>query len=611
MSDPLLLFLALDFGALLLLGVCAGAMPAAITSILTIALCGVGLFSCLTPLLLRLPTAALTLPAGPPGLSLHFVLDPLSVFFLAVVYLAATALAAFQETMLPAVSVVSLRMIALCVAGAVCSLLAADSVTLAIGLSLSCGAICRPLRPTVRPFAMLIPLLALVAVCLLAPGGTAPRFETIRTAAAGPAAAAVAAALVTAAGAGLAWIIGGQRGWTQDALAASVQIPLACYLLLRIVTDLSAGAAQAWWGFVLMLGGSAAAVVQAWRSASHPRIDSAVTALVRRQAGLATACVGLALVGRAADLPTAASFALEAACLTAFTTALAGTLASLAAHGVGSSSGSYLLSHLGGLVRTMPSTAAALAAGILALAALPPSLGFASLWLSFQAILSGPRTGGLLSQLPLALTAAGLALSAGLATAASVRLIGVAMLGRPRTQHSAEAHESKSTVLMILLTLAAASALAGLLPGLLLRLLAQPAIQALMQPVGGTRVGIGLPSMTSAAPGYLALPLAALLALAITAVLLAVRRSTEAKPAGPWTDGMTPPAGLPFGDPAAQSSGSGFLPALPAITLPPLPHPVLRNLSLTLVRQRLNAFSGLWLMVIAYGTLFLVLALRQ
>jgi len=46
---------------------------------------------------------------------------------------------------------------------------------------------------------------------------------------------------------------------------------------------------------------------------------------------------------------------------------------------------------------------------------------------------------------------------------------------------------------------------------------------------------------------------------------------STAKAVGPWTDGMEPPIGLPFGDPAAQTTGAGFLPTLPAIPWPRLP----------------------------------------
>jgi hydrogenase-4 component B len=278
------------------------------------------------------------------------------------------------------------------------------------------------------------------------------------------------------------------------------------------------------------------------------------------------------------------------------------------------SAGTYRLSRLGGLIHPMPGTSAALAAGVLALSALPPGFGFACLWLLFQSILSAPRTGGLLSQLPLALIAAAIAVSAALATAASVRLIGVAILGRPRTPAGAGAQESKSPLRAVLLTLGAMSLLVGVLPGPVLWLLADPAVHALTGLPAGRHAELALLSVSNASPGYLALPVLALLVLATGAVMLAPRRSRkEVKTAGIWADGMTPPAGLPFGEPGAQSAGAGFLPTLPTIKLP---YPLARIPLARLPRfpafrtPRLpSAVAGMWMVLAAFGLLLLTLAL--
>jgi hydrogenase-4 component B len=277
----------------------------------------------------------------------------------------------------------------------------------------------------------------------------------------------------------------------------------------------------------------------------------------------------------------------------------------LSAHGIGASAGTYRLSRLGGLVHTMPRASASLAAGLLTNSALPPTLGFAVLWLSFQSIVSAPRTGALPLQVALALVAATTALSAALATAAFVRIVGVALLGRPRTPRGAGARESPSPVGTILLTLAGVSLAAGVLPGPLLWFLADPAVHALTG-LPSNR-GLALLSVSGSAPGYLALPILALLGLAIGAVMMLPRRSrAEAKAVGPWTEGMQPPTGLPFGDPAAQSAGTGFLPALPAIPLrrfarvPAIPPPRLSPVT-----------TGLWLILAAFAMLLLVLAITQ
>jgi formate hydrogenlyase subunit 3/multisubunit Na+/H+ antiporter MnhD subunit len=649
-SDPILLFLAADAVALMLLGTFAVVLPVSASSFLATMLSGLGTLLCLPPLLMRSPATGFELPVGPPGLSLHFALDPLAVFFLVVVFIAGTAIAAFQETTvkLPRTAAPTHNNIvpqtSFCLAGTVVSLLAADGVTLAIGLAVTSLAIQLPVpghRHAVLPSPLLLaPLLVLAAVCLLTPPGFAPSFDAIRAAPVDPDRATAAAVLTLAAFATLVWsqshgdagssdgaAAGSQnhataasqnrasaRGWTRNTLTAGVLIPFACYLLLRLVADLAGAASQTGCGFVLLLAGGAVAVTEAWCAARHPDIDGSVSALMRRQAGLAMAGTGLALIARAADLPAASSFALAATSLAAIGVGLPGVLASLAIHAIGESAGTWRLSRLGGLVHAMPATSAALAAGLLGLSAVPPGLGFASLWLLFQSILSAPRTGGLLFQLPLALIGAALALSAALATAASVRLIGIAVLGRPRTPQGAGALEGKWPFRTVLMVLTGLSLIACILPGAALWLLADPAIHALNAAPPGVRVGLRLLIPSIASPSYLALPVCALLALATGAVLLAPRwLRKEAKTAGLWANGMAPPVGLPFGDPAGQSTGEGFVPKLPTLPAPRMSRLLLSSLrlarlpALPMLRPPSPAV-GLWLVLAAFGVLLLALA---
>ena len=464
-SDPILPFLAADAVALLVLGACAGVLPLAALPFLATMLSGLAVLLCLPPLLMGTPATVLELAAGPPGLSLHFALDPLSAFFLFIVFLAGTALTGFQASRHPAPGPAQGRMTVCCLAGAALSLLAADGVTLAIGSAVMCGAIGLPPTRDRHRIAWLVPLLLLAAVGLLTPPGLTPRFDLIRAAPVDPNRAFVAAALILTAVAALtasqsasptgarsavgaagepARVAGArstEQTCTRDTLTAGVLIPAGSYLLLRLIADLGGGASQAGFGFGLLLAGGAISVIQGWRAASHPDIDACVRWLAQRQGGLAMTGIGLAVIARTADLPAAAAFALAATLLSAVSSSVAAVPMSLAAHAIGASAGTVRLSRLGGLIHTMPATSAALAAALIGLAAIPPGLGFASLWLLFQAILAAPRTGGLMFQLPLAMTAAALALSAALATAAAFRLIGIALLGRPRTPSGAGAHE--------------------------------------------------------------------------------------------------------------------------------------------------------------------------
>src|SRR5271166_5602251 len=170
--------------ALLALGACAAFVPVGGRLLLTAGLSGLGALLCLPPLLFSSAAATLTLPACPPGLQLHLALVPLSAFFLLLVLLSGTASAAFQAT--TAARDGSTGATALCLAGLILSLLAADGITLVLGSALVCGVIF-PDWTTARGGAaltnrvglsmLLIPLLLLGAVCLLTPPGFAPRFD--------------------------------------------------------------------------------------------------------------------------------------------------------------------------------------------------------------------------------------------------------------------------------------------------------------------------------------------------------------------------------------------------------------------------------------------------
>ncbi len=246
-----------------------------------------------------------------------------------------------------------------------------------------------------------------------------------------------------------------------------------------------------------------------------------------------------------------------------------------------------------------------MSASLLALSALPPGAGFASVWLLFQSLLAAPRTGGPLDELALALAALAIALSSAAATAASVRIVGIAVLGRPRTPFGAGAREIALTGRVVLAVPAALALIAGLVPGPALRLLAAAAVRAVSGSSPAIRGGLTMLTTAASSPGYAALPIAALLTCATGSALLALRwHRREGKPIGPWFGGLAPPIRLPFGEPMAQSAGDGFLPTLPQQPeLPPARLPRLPRLPAA------SASVWLWLMLAAFAVLLLAAAL--
>jgi formate hydrogenlyase subunit 3/multisubunit Na+/H+ antiporter MnhD subunit len=386
--------------------------------------------------------------------------------------------------------------------------------------------------------------------------------------------------------------------------------------MLRLLLDLPGQASQAGWGFVLVLAGSVVSVADGWHAASHPDLDVSVAGLTRRPVGLAATGLGLTLIARATDLPGSASFGLAATLLLMLVSASAGTLAEYAGAAMIQSAATARIARLGGLLRAMPVASIAFAAALLALSALPPAAGFAALWLLFGSLLAAPHSPGLIGQIVMALTAAGLALSAALGTAATIRLIGAVVLSRPRSVRGSAASDVPYALRPILLGLASAGLLLGVLPGPLLRILADPVIRRLAGTGLGGHAGWVTLSTSTTSAGYAPLPLLALVA-AITGsvVVLARRHRKEPRITAVWSDGVAPSPSLPFGEPAAQTTGARFLPVLPPLhpRLPLSPIGAAIRLPAVAIGRRIATTSGLglWLMLLAVGALLLVLALMN
>jgi hydrogenase-4 component B len=160
----------------------------------------------------------------------------------------------------------------------------------------------------------------------------------------------------------------------------------------------------------------------------------------------------------------------------------------------------------------MPWTGWSYLVGAAAIAGVPGLNGFASEWLTLQALLH--LTG---STLPAALTgavaAAGLAATAALALFCFVKVAGLVLLGAPRREHAA-ACEAPRSMRAGMVLLAAACVTLGVVPGLVV-----PTLAALRPGGGGLARGpsLGLPGTG----GLPSLPLVVALAAVSSALLVA------------------------------------------------------------------------------------------
>jgi NADH:ubiquinone oxidoreductase subunit 5 (subunit L)/multisubunit Na+/H+ antiporter MnhA subunit len=230
------------------------------------------------------------------------------------------------------------------------------------------------------------------------------------------------------------------------------------------------------------------------------------------------------------------------------------------------------MTRLGGLIQRMPITAACLLLGAACLAGLPPGAGFAGEWMLLQSVMGAVRLGGLGLQIVICVLAACLVLAMALAAAAALRLVGVVLLGRPRSAEAAEAVETGPPTRWALLCLAVPVVLIGFLPGSVLAL-TEPALRALVGAGLAERAGLLGVSPLAEAPGYAPLGVLLLLVLAALLTVFVLRvRAVQGHRTGPaWDGGFgAPPPWLPFGDPLTQYGGGSFAQPLRRVLGPAL-----------------------------------------
>lgn len=574
----MLTVLALIVAALAALAVPAVALRrAGLVHAATAVLCALGLLTALAGLIAGGDRVSLALPFGLPWTGMVLAVDPLSLWFLLIVFVSGTAASvyALDDPPAPERAGAILTPYPVFLAAMALTLLAGDGFTLLLGFELMSLAswalvLARPEDPeSRRAGALYLGMAGLGGACLipvfglLAAPGVDLRFDAIRAAPPeGLAAMAVMALTVIGAGskAGLAplhvWLPLAHPAAPShvSALMSAAMTKVALYVLIRILFDLAGPTAPIWWSAPLLVLGAASAVLGALRANLETDTKVVLACSTVENIGLIAVALGLALAFRATDQGPVAALALSAGLLHALNHGFIKTLLFLGAGAIQHGGGSRVLDRLGGLANRMPWTTAGVLIAAASAASLPPLNGFAGEWLLLQSVLAAPRVGLLAFQIAVALVAALLALAVALAAAAMVRLVGVALLGRPRTPRAAGAMEVSRPARLAMAGLAVGCVVAGLLPGPLLVLL-EPATRMLVN--GGIAANAGWlvirPGIGQ--PGYAPLLMMALLLAVCVGIAWLLRRHAPAGVLrGPaWACGfIAPPPHLPFGDPASQ-----------------------------------------------------------
>ncbi|HZZ35637.1 MAG TPA: hydrogenase 4 subunit B [Caulobacteraceae bacterium] len=252
-----------------------------------------------------------------------------------------------------------------------------------------------------------------------------------------------------------------------SALMSGVMTKVAIYAFIRVVFDLL-GQPQPWWSLLVLALGGATAPLGVLYSLMQTDIKRLLAYSTVENVGIVFIGLGLALAFKAQHLEFAAALAMTAALFHVFNHSLFKSLLFFGSGAAQHATGERDLEKLGGLIRSMPQTAFAFLAGSVAISALPPLNGFASEWLTFQAILLSPQLEAPALKFMVPAVGALLALTAALTAAGFVRAFGVAFLGRPRTEAARDARETDRFSLAAMFVLVALCLIVGVFPGVVI-----------------------------------------------------------------------------------------------------------------------------------------------
>jgi formate hydrogenlyase subunit 3/multisubunit Na+/H+ antiporter MnhD subunit len=249
-----------------------------------------------------------------------------------------------------------------------------------------------------------------------------------------------------------------------SALMSGVMTKVAIYGFIRIVFDLL-GPNQWWAGTVVLALGGITAVLGVLHALMERDLKRLLAYSTVENIGIVFIGLGLALAFRATGFETGAALALTAALFHALNHTLFKSLLFFGAGSVLNATGARDMETMGGLIHRIPRTAIAFLTGCVAISALPPLNGFASEWLTFQAVLLHPELPQWGLKLMIPVDGAALALAAALAAACFVRAFGIVFLGRPRSDAAAQAREVDPWSITAMMGFALLCLLAGIMPG--------------------------------------------------------------------------------------------------------------------------------------------------
>ncbi len=325
-------------------------------------------------------------------------------------------------------------------------------------------------------------------------------------------------------------------------LMSGVMLKVAVYGLI-LVGFTVLGPGPLWWGLLVLGLGLLSSVLGVLYALMEHDLKRLLAYHSVENVGIIAMGLGVALIGQHAHLALLSLVALVAALYHTVNHALFKTALFLDAGSVQYAGVGRNLDRMGGLLARMPWSAISMLVAAASISGLPPFNGFVSEWLTYQSLVHLAAEGGPLLALCAFAGVLALALTGGLAAACFVKVSGVGLLGRPRTEHAARSREVPPAMYVPALILAGLCLGLGLLPGVVAAPFAAVAAAVLhtgtaLPGTGTTAVLVALPwGGARIGPGAFA-AIALAVAVLVTVALAAGRRSRPAPEVrAPWACG--------------------------------------------------------------------------
>jgi hydrogenase-4 component B len=268
-----------------------------------------------------------------------------------------------------------------------------------------------------------------------------------------------------------------------SALMSGVMIKTAIYGMVRVYFDFLGGEFPWWWGFVVLTVGAISALLGVMYALMEHDLKSLLAYHSVENIGIILMGIGAGMVFQSYGLTQLAALGLLAGLYHTINHAMFKGLLFLGAGSLLYATHTRNMEEYGGLIRKMPWTAFFFLVGAVSIAALPPSNGFVSEWLTFQSLFLSFQIPDLLMKMMLPIGAAMLALTGVLALACFAKAFGISFLAMPRSAHARNAREVPPAMRVGMAGLAVVCVLLGVAP-----MVVVPAIDRVTAPLTGVSI---------------------------------------------------------------------------------------------------------------------------